>query len=60
MKYYLQGTLTGILPVLRGAIMQDVTASTFNFEGETKENLEAHDGEAKLNPITAVWQNNSL
>ena len=60
MKYYLQGTLTGILPVLKGAIIQDVYAKVFNFEGETKNNLEAHDGEALLNPITAVWQNNSL
>lgn len=60
MRYYLQGTLTGILPVLNGAIFEDVRASVFNFEGESKENLEAHDGEALLCPITAVWQNNSL
>ena len=60
MRYYLQKTLTGILPTLRGAIIQDTFASVFNFEGETKDNLEAHDGQALLNPITAVWQNNSL
>jgi hypothetical protein len=60
MHYYLQGKLNGILPTLRGAIIQDVHASTYNFEGETKDNLEAHDGGAYLNPITAVWQNNSL
>lgn len=60
MHYYLQGKLNGILPTLRGAIIQDVYASTYNFEGETKDNLEAHDGGAYLNPITAVWQNNSL
>lgn len=60
MHYYLQGKLNGILPTLRGAIMQDVFASVHNFEGEVKNNLEAHDGEAYLCPITAIYQNNSL
>lgn len=60
MRYYLQGTMTGILPTLRGAVIQDVHASVFNFEGNTKNDLEAHDGGAYLNPITAIFQNNSL
>lgn len=60
MHYYLQGKLNGIVPTLRGAVIQDVFASVYNFEGETKNNLEAHDGGAYLCPITAVYQNNSL
>lgn len=60
MRYFLQGTLTGILPTLRCAIIQDVKASVFNFEGESNDGLDAHDGGAWLNPITAVFQNNSL
>lgn len=60
MRYFLQNTLTGILPELRCAIIRDVHASTFNLDGQTKENLEAHDGGAFLNPITAIFQNNSL
>lgn len=60
MRYFLQGTLTGILPTLRAAIIQDVHASVYNFEGDTKDDLEAHDGGSWLCPITAIYQNNSL
>lgn len=60
MRYYLQGTLTGIVPTLRAAIIQDIHASVFNLEGSVKDDLEAHDGGAYLNPVTALLQNYSL
>lgn len=60
MRYYLQGTLTGILPTLKCAVMEDILAPVFNLDGQVKNDLEAHDGGAYLNPITSIFQNNSL
>lgn len=59
MRYYFQNSLYGILDKMNIAIIDDVKASVFNFNGAI-DNIDAHDGSAFEDPFTSILENMSL
>lgn len=59
MRYYLQNTLYGIRDKMNVAIIDDLDASVFNFDGNI-DKVDAHDGSALINPLTSLLENWSL
>ena len=59
LRYYLQGTLDGILPEMKFAVVNDIKAFVFNFDGIADE-IDAHDGAALEDPFTSRLENLSL
>lgn len=54
-----QGSLMGITPTMRIAVMPDVQAKVYNINGVSGE-VDAHDGSAFNNPLWAVLENLAL
>lgn len=59
MRYYLQGRLNGIRDKMKVAVINDLGADVFNFDGLSAE-IDAHDGSAFVNPFSSILENNSL
>lgn len=59
MRYYLQDRLNGIRDKMKVAVINDLGADVFNFDGVTG-NIDAHDGSAFINPFTSILENFSL
>ena len=59
MRYYLQGRLNGIGSKMKIAVIEDLGAKVFNFDGKS-DKIDAHDGSALENPFTSILENWSL
>ena len=59
MRYYLQGRLNGIRNKMKVAVINDLGADVFNFDGLSA-SIDAHDGSACVNPFSSILENNSL
>ncbi len=59
MRYYLQGRLNGIRDKMKVAVINDLGADVFNFDGLSA-GIDAHDGSALVNPFSSILENNSL
>ena len=59
MRPYLPNRLNGIRRKMNIAIIDDVGAQVFNFEGK-KDKIDAHDGSAFVNPFSSILENMSL
>lgn len=59
LQYFQQGSIMGVAPVVKIAIMPDVGASVHNYSGSQAE-IDAHDGSAFNNPINSILENWSL
>lgn len=59
MRYYLQGRLNGIRDRMKVAVINDINANVFNFDGKSDE-IDAHDGSAVVNPFSSILENWSL
>ena len=59
MRYYLQGRLNGIRDKMKVAVINDVSANVFNFDGKS-DKIDAHDGSAFVNPFSSILENWSL
>lgn len=60
LQYEQQGTLNGVPKKMKVAVIKDTEAQVFNFRGEVKDNLEARDGSAYINPFISILENGSL
>ena len=59
MRYYLQDELNGIRDKMKVAVINDVEANVFNFDGQSS-GIDAHDGSAFVNPFSSILENKSL
>lgn len=59
LRYYLQGTLNGIRDRMKIAVINDIGAKVFNFDGKS-DSIDAHDGSAFVNPFSSILENLSL
>lgn len=59
MRYYLQGRLNGIRDRMKVAVINDMGANVFNFDGKA-DGIDAHDGSAFVNPFSSILENWSL
>lgn len=59
MRYYLQGRLNGIRDRMKVAVINDMGANVFNFDGKA-DGIDAHDGSAFVNPFSSILENLSL
>lgn len=59
MRYYLQGRLNGIRDRMKVAVINDMGANVFNFDGKAG-GIDAHDGSAFVNPFSSILENWSL
>ena len=59
MRPYTQNCITGIRDNMKIAVMKDVAAPVFNFDGKS-DRIKAHDGAAFESPLTSILENNSL
>lgn len=59
MRYYLQGRLNGIGSKMKIAVIEDLGAKVFNFDGKS-DKIDAHDGSALENPFISILENWSL
>ena len=59
MRYYLQGRLNGIRDKMKVAVINDMGANVFNFDGKA-DGIDAHDGSAFVNPFSSILENWSL
>lgn len=60
LQYEQQGTLNGVPKKMKVAVIKDTKAQVFNFRGEVKDNLDARDGSAYINPFISILENGSL
>lgn len=59
LRYYLQDTLNGITKNQNVAVVEDISAFVFNFDG-IRSIIDAHDGSALEDPFTSRLENLSL
>lgn len=59
LRYYLQNTLNGITSTMKVAVIDDISAEVFNFDG-IQSGIDAHDGAALEDPFTSMLENLSL
>jgi hypothetical protein len=59
LNYYLQDTLDGITSTQNMAVVEDIGAHVFNFDGLSTI-IDAHDGAALVDPFTSKLENKSL
>lgn len=59
MRPYTPNCIDGIGRSVKVAVIKDVKADVFNFDGKTDE-IDAHDGSALESPITSILENKSL
>lgn len=58
-RQYLLQRLNGIKGTMKVAVIEDVQAQVFNFDGKS-DKTDAHDGAAFMNPFTSILENFSL
>lgn len=59
MRPYTPNCIDGLGRDVRVAVINDVSASVFNFDGKS-DSIDAHDGAALESPITSILENKSL
>jgi len=59
MRPYTPNCINGIGRTVKVAVINDVSASVFNFDGKS-DGIDAHDGSAMESPITSILENKSL
>lgn len=59
LRYYLQDTLNGITNTMKVAVINDIPAEVFNFDGLSGK-IDAHDGAALEDPFSSMLENLSL
>ena len=59
MRPYTPNCINGIGRTVKVAVIKDVPASVFNFDGKS-DGIDAHDGSAMESPITSILENKSL
>lgn len=59
MRPYTPNCINGIGSTIKVAVVNDVGAKVFNFDGKS-DNIDAHDGSAWESPITSRLENNAL
>lgn len=59
MRPYTPNCIDGIGRTVRVAVIDDVSADVFNFDGKT-DGIDAHDGSAMESPITSMLENKAL
>lgn len=59
MRPYTPNCIDGIRKTVKVAVINDVPASVFNFDGKS-DSIDAHDGAALESPITSILENKSL
>lgn len=59
MRPYTPNCIDGIGKTVKVAVINDVSASVFNFDGKS-DGIDAHDGSAMESPITSILENKAL
>ena len=59
MRPYTPNCIDGLGRTVKVAVINDVSASVFNFDGKS-DGIDAHDGSAMESPITSILENKSL